>query len=555
MPTATDLIWNLKRRYYCLQENQDIQRHDISKSAIQQRIQSYMDSQGFPALWSNEEYSFYFELIFDDDYATQQAYINKALSPERISLNVGHRALAALIELQKARVIFTTNFDEVIETAYAGVSGKSISPFHLEGSYAALDALNTENFPIYAKIHGDFKYRSIKNLSQDLQSNDAEIQKCFIAAACRYGLVVSGYSGRDSNVMSMFEAAMNQNNAFPHGLFWTVPRLSSAEKPVLELIERARDKGINANLVETGTFDIMLSRIWRQIEDKPDSIDSKVKNSGFLAVNIPIGNPAKNFPILRTNALLIIDVPTRCGCLLSCGINSYADLKAKLIDHNPDTVLAYTDKVLFWGDFNEVNKISNNKETAKQGSEAFSNEIEAFQNSTILKSFLEEALANALIEGKPHLLLRKRNGVYYVVVNHEYKNIGEFSELRNILGYKEKPGYITGTVSGVQNTHWAESTSVKLDFRDGKPWLLLRPDIWVSPMKNRESAIDFLYKRKIRRYNNKSYSLLDAWIEILFGISGGKENACIEYRPKSAAPASFTIALRTAYSGRESDNA
>lgn len=90
MPTATDIIWNLKRRYYCVQENQEIQRYDIHKSAVKQRIQSYMDSLGFPALWSNEEYSFYFQLLFGDDYSSQQTYISKVLAAERISLNVGH---------------------------------------------------------------------------------------------------------------------------------------------------------------------------------------------------------------------------------------------------------------------------------------------------------------------------------------------------------------------------------------------------------------------------------------------------------------------------------
>ena len=30
LPTATDIIWDLKRRYYCLHENQNLQSHDIN---------------------------------------------------------------------------------------------------------------------------------------------------------------------------------------------------------------------------------------------------------------------------------------------------------------------------------------------------------------------------------------------------------------------------------------------------------------------------------------------------------------------------------------------
>jgi len=107
-----------------------------------------------------------------------------------------------------ARIAFTTNFDEVLELAFALVAGQNLTAFHLEGSYAALDALNAERFPIYAKVHGDFRYQSIKNLAADLVSNDKQIQRAFVAAAARYGLVVAGYSGRDENVMAMFRQAI-----------------------------------------------------------------------------------------------------------------------------------------------------------------------------------------------------------------------------------------------------------------------------------------------------------------------------------------------------------
>ena len=48
LPTATDLTWDLKLRYYCAKENQDVVAHDVSNRSIQARIQAYMDSKGFP---------------------------------------------------------------------------------------------------------------------------------------------------------------------------------------------------------------------------------------------------------------------------------------------------------------------------------------------------------------------------------------------------------------------------------------------------------------------------------------------------------------------------
>ncbi len=42
MPTATDIIWDLKRRYYCLHENQDLQAHNVNNQTIRAKIQDYM---------------------------------------------------------------------------------------------------------------------------------------------------------------------------------------------------------------------------------------------------------------------------------------------------------------------------------------------------------------------------------------------------------------------------------------------------------------------------------------------------------------------------------
>jgi len=327
LPTATDIIWDLKQKFYCLHENQDLQSHDINNKAIKSKIQAYMDSKGFPSLWSQEEYSFYFDLTFGNDNKAQQQYIHQALANDKVSLNIGHRVLAALIEMEKARIVFTTNFDEVIEMAFAEVAGKSLPSFHLEGSYAALDALNAERFPIYAKIHGDFRYQRIKNLTADLRSNDSELHKCFLAAAIRYGLVVSGYSGRDMNVMSMFRNALDQSNAFPHGLFWTVPRILEAESNVLELITYAKQKKVNAYLIESGTFDEMLSKIWRQLKGKPQILDDKVRTACVKKVFIPLPTPGKQYPILRTNALPVHMLPIRCGMVDLCGNITFGDIR------------------------------------------------------------------------------------------------------------------------------------------------------------------------------------------------------------------------------------
>lgn len=106
LPTATDVTWDLKRKLYCRLQNQDIQAHDINNKSIRAKIQSYLDSQGYPALNDPSEYSFYFELMFGSDYAAQQTYLAAALSSNKVSLNIGHRALAAMMRMGSARLVF-----------------------------------------------------------------------------------------------------------------------------------------------------------------------------------------------------------------------------------------------------------------------------------------------------------------------------------------------------------------------------------------------------------------------------------------------------------------
>src|SRR5438270_7569533 len=106
LPTATDIIWDLKRRYYCQEENQDISRQDMQNEAIRTRIQGFMESRGFPVLWAPDEYPAYFEKIFAEDKERQRRYLKAILSEDRVTLAVGNRVLAAMIASGLCRAAF-----------------------------------------------------------------------------------------------------------------------------------------------------------------------------------------------------------------------------------------------------------------------------------------------------------------------------------------------------------------------------------------------------------------------------------------------------------------
>lgn len=549
MPSASDIIWDLKRRYFCLRENQNIDAHDINKKAIKAKIQSYLDSQGFPAALSADEYSFYFELLFKSDYEAQQKYIRTQMAPDKISLNIGHRIFAAMIGMGQVRAIFTTNFDSVLEEAYAAVNGKDLTAFSLEGSYAALDALNAEQYPMYAKMHGDFRYQSLKNLAADLVANDREIQRCFLAAATRFGLIVAGYSGRDRNVMQMLHTALEQVNPFPHGLFWTTPRLADLAPVAKDLIAAAQKKTIRAHAVESGTFDIMLSKIWRQLPGKASALEAKVYTSKLKSVSISLPQPGNAFPILRTNALPIEELPHHCGTVVCDGPITYAQLNERAAETRPDVDFVFTDRLLFWGKVDEVSKLVGSQNVRAIEIFAFEEPLSEVKRSTIIKAFYESALVRALCTGKL-LHSRRRKGRYYAVVDHESSADSTFRNLKTVLGLNGQAAAITGAVPQLPGVFWAEAVSIALEERNGELWLLIRPDVWIKPMAMRESAIDFVKNRKLRRYNPQAYGLMDAWIEILLKTVGTDQTVSITAFPDCEFKATFSIGTRTGFSKR-----
>ncbi len=46
------------------------------------------------------------------------------------------------------------------------------------------------------------------------------MRRALVESCRRFGLIVAGYSGRDSSIMDALEEALTKEGAFPAGLFW-----------------------------------------------------------------------------------------------------------------------------------------------------------------------------------------------------------------------------------------------------------------------------------------------------------------------------------------------
>ncbi|MFK4719338.1 hypothetical protein ABIE89_000438 [Bradyrhizobium niftali] len=270
----------MKRRSYCREENQDIDRQDLQSDAIQNRIQSFMESRGFPKMWEDGEYERYFELIFGPDREKQRAYLRGILALDKASLSVGNRVLGALVASKLAPAIFTTNFDDVVESAVADGGGQALVPFHLEGSHNILSAYKNEEFPIYCKLHGDFRYESIKNLSEDLEAQNQDLAAGLPTACNRFGLILCGYSGRDKSVMDLLHSVLDTTNPYPHGIYWTCLKGSTSAPSVEAFMEAARRRNVDAHVVFIETYDALMLRLWRNTPNKDAMLDKGASYAG-----------------------------------------------------------------------------------------------------------------------------------------------------------------------------------------------------------------------------------------------------------------------------------
>jgi NAD-dependent SIR2 family protein deacetylase len=148
IPTAGNLIWDFKSRLYAAAERVPTRLLDISNPTVRSRIQQYFASQSdYPPENSPEEYAVLFERAFPDD-ADRRRIIDQAI--RQGSPSFGHHVLAALMEMDKVRAVWSTNFDRLVEDAASSAYGttSALTTVAIDNSLTALDALNEGRWPI-----------------------------------------------------------------------------------------------------------------------------------------------------------------------------------------------------------------------------------------------------------------------------------------------------------------------------------------------------------------------------------------------------------------------
>jgi NAD-dependent SIR2 family protein deacetylase len=326
IPTANDMVWEFKQQLYVSQRRVSLGSvSDLSNPAVRERLQGYFDASGrYPALGAPGEYAAYFEAIWPNEQ-DRRAYLDAKVTGAKPSY--AHLALATLMKAGLTKLIWTTNFDALTADACAKVfDGTShLTVVALDAPDIASQVMSAQRWPVEIKLHGDFRSRRLKNTGDELRQQDARLRQLLVDSCKQSGLIVAGYSGRDDSIMDTLLEAVEQPGAFAAGLFW-LHRGDEAPLPkVQSLLDRARDRGIDADLVHIDNFDEVMRDIVRLLADIDVSVLDAFGMERRRWSAAPAASGTKSFPVVRLNALPVLAAPTVTR-RVSCKIGGYADV-------------------------------------------------------------------------------------------------------------------------------------------------------------------------------------------------------------------------------------
>ena len=509
--TAGDMIWDFKARLYRSAKKIPASAvSDLSDARIQEILQKYCDGTSqFPDQWAENEYSEYFEVTYPEAQ-DRRRYISDMIRGAKPSY--GHMALAHLMKRDRTRMVWTTNFDRVIEDAVANVWGTTSEltvgalgePERIATAYAQ------QTWPIYAKLHGDFQSENLKNTSEELSTQDRRMRDVFLDTCRNMGLAVSGYSGRDSSIMEVLREAINNGKGFPNGLFWFVRETDHLYQGLVDLISDAKAAGVDACFVKAESFDELFSDIVRYLPDTEQLAITLNDKTKIAPRKIDLSQRGAKLPFVRTNALPIIDFPKTVR-LIDCEIGGAREIQELLSDKSSSLLASRIKKgVLAFGDDGEIKRVFDGASVKSLDTHSIIAERLAFESGE--RSLLRDALFKALSDHSGFELSRRRHR-YYFRADRATPKYG-------LDALQTATQRLHGTMS--TGVGWAEACQLRLDYRMGGLWLLLSPIVLVdfddqTSDEAKAKAKELQRERRVRRYNLQSNQVLTGWIEALFG--------------------------------------
>lgn len=248
--------------------------------------------------------------------AARKAFLRDCI--EHVKPAFAQRVFGGLVVSGACDLVITTNFDRLLEqgiseaqragTDLLADQKRELNVAGIDSTARATAAIQNREWPLIVKLHGDFREKHLKNTDAELQTQDEAMRQFVIDVSRQFGLVISGYSGRDQSVMQMLTATVSTPDAWPHGIWWFVRSRTRLPAAVHDLLKKAAANGVSANIVVAASFDETMSALSRQVtvDDHMRSYFNQLHPKP-RAVPAAIPKPTRNWPVLRFNALPLLE--------------------------------------------------------------------------------------------------------------------------------------------------------------------------------------------------------------------------------------------------------
>lgn len=544
IPTGYDMIRDFKTRLFCQETKLPRREVDSADPLWVERIDGFFKLHSIlPPAGDPTEYARAFEAVYPDA-ADRRSYIDKQVKDGRPSF--AHRVLACLLTTNKSPCVFTTNFDDLVETATT-VAGQlidtsartTLTVAAIDNADRAARCLGENDWPLLAKIHGDFQSVELKNTEGELASQDARMRSVLVETCGRFGLIVVGYSGRDASVMAALNDALQKQNAFPGGIYWVTRAPSELLPAVQAFLSAALAAGVNAHIVDSQNFDEFAGDLADTI-----SFDSGLEKHLREGQTTPVARPlplptheALGVPILRCSALRVLSLPKVARRLRLQRPATIFEIRQCLKEAKvkASVAVAGSEYAAFGSDEGLLGALAEFGATVDG-----TIDLDPLNHSWAL-GLLYDALTKALCKERPlHPRLRGRG--HTVLVSSGFADEDEEQRNKRIESLGQMKGAYGGPLFGRVPTlgyPFAEGVRIRLEQGAGRWWCVFDPYTNVDLPKETEGlgqgsssieeeepksyqwkpnpAGDWLRERWARRYNRNWSVIINSWASLLRG--------------------------------------
>lgn len=543
IPTGYDMIRDFKATLFCRETNLPRREVDSADPVWVARIEDFFSRQNIlPPAGDPSEYAKAFELVYPT-LADRRAYIAMQVKLGRASFS--QRLLSCLLVTKRTPCVFSTNFDNLVETATT-LAGQLLSASEradlvvaaIDNAERALRCLDENDWPLLAKIHGDFQSTDLKNTEGELQSQDSRLRSVLVQALSRYGLIVVGYSGRDASVMEALREVLKNEKPYPGGIYWMSRSSSQLLPSVREFLVEAKDKGVDTYILEAQNFDEFAGDVLDFISFSPE-LEKYLRESlpSPIVRSVPMPtHEALNFPVLRCSALRLNRLPTVARHIRLQKQVNISELRKCLKDSHAKIIVAVAGaEYAAFGEDEELLRV-----LSPLGPELLGTiELNPDRDSWAL-GLLYDALTRSLCRGRSLIpRMQSRGHSILVSAGHPKEDeqqralrLGRLASLRDAYG-----GEIFGQVKNL-GYPFNESLRIRLERSNDQWWCAFDPFTNVDlPKEERQEdgqgnaevevgmpvswrpnpAVDWIRERWATRYNAKWTAIIDAWSKVLSG--------------------------------------